>query len=171
MKRLAQEWQWLAGFLRARVDRDRAHHWMVMAVFISVFAIILRPVALSVVDCWNRQDMTDRDRMASYGLPFHVSKPPVGEGHILNRGQLRWVLMQEIRMNAMQSCLDYGNESAVRQFMQLVDDYNSRGADYRCELIDLWAAQEDVESYHEEIWGSAVAEAEAMGWDRPARDP
>lgn len=162
--------QWAVGFLVSHVGGDRAYHWMVMAVFLSVFVIIARPLALGAVDLWTCHAMTEQDRQESYGLPFPVSKPPSGNGHILNRGQLRWIFMQEIRMDAMKECLHHGNESAVREFMQLVDDYNMRGASYRCETADLRAAQQDIRDYREEIRQSAMAEAEALGWSRPLYD-
>ena len=159
--------QQLSEFLVTHIDRRYVYRWSLAAVLVAIFSVILRPIALSAVDFWARREMTELERQASYGLPFHVSKPPAGEGVVLNRGQLRWILLQEIRMDAMKSCLNHGNETAVREFMKLVDDYNARGAKYRCELVDLRAAQADIAEYREEIQRSAIAEAEAMGWDQP----
>ncbi len=162
--------QWASEFLVSHVGGNRAYQWTVVAVFLSVFVLIVRPLSLGAVDLWNRHGMTEQDRQESYGLPFPVSKPPSGNGHILNRDQLRWIFMQEIRMDAMKECLNHGNESAVREFMQLVDDYNMRGASYCCETADLRAAQQDIRDYREEIRQSAMAEAEALGWSRSLYD-
>lgn len=144
------------------------YSWGVMTVFIAVFAIMIRPVAWEAVDYWNERGMTNADRRDSMGLPFPVSKPPVGVSHILNRDQLRWIFLQEIRMDAMRTRLNHDNEEAVKKFIRMVDDYNSRAASYQCESADLQAARQDVEQYREAIRESAVAEAEAMGWDKPA---
>ncbi len=154
--------------LFSQLSRLHPYPWGVMTVFIAVFAIIVRPVALEAVDYWNQKGMTGAELQDSLGLPFHVSKPPVGVSHILNRGQLRWIFMQEIRMDAMKTRLNHDNEAAVKKFMRMVDDYNSRAASYQCEAADLQAARQDVEQYQEAIRESAIAEAEAMGWDRPA---
>lgn len=146
----------------------RPYPWLVITALLAVFAIIVRPVAMDAADYWNRSEMTDEERLASFGLPFRVSKPPAGASHILNREQLRWIFVQEIRMDAMKECINHDNEFAVRAFMRMVDDYNTRGASYRCEASDLREARQDIEEYQEEIRESAVAEAEAMGWNKPA---
>lgn len=141
--------------------------WIVMTVFVAVFSVILRPLAFEAVDHWHRKKMTDEDRQVSFGLPFHVTKPPVGADHILNREQLRWIFLQEIRLDAMQSCIHKDNEMAWKGFKQMVVDYNSRGSSYRFEISELRAAQRDIEAYRQEIHEGAAAEAEAMGWNKP----
>lgn len=149
------------------LERFRPFAWIVMAVFVAMFSVILRPVALDAVDHWHRREMTEEERRLSFGLPFHVTKPPVGADHILNREQLRWIFLQEIRLDAMKSCIHRENEMAWKAFRQMVVDYNSRGSSYRSEASELRAARRDIEAYRREIHEGAVAEAEAMGWNKP----
>ena len=163
-------WQRLVDGLSSCVDGIHPYAWLVMTVFVAFFSVVMRPVALDAADYWRRSGMTPQERQESYGMPFQVSKPPAGVRHILNREQLRWVLLQEIRMDAMKSCLNQDNEEAVRGFMRMVDDYNAHGASYLCEASELRAARCDIEEYQEEIRKNAIAEAEALGWNLPLQD-
>lgn len=78
--------------------------------------------------------------------PFTEDKPPVGQSQVLTRTQIQYCLAENIRLEAEQSLVhDTDNFRAVRQFNDLIDDYNSRCADFRYHRSAMEAAKEAVE--------------------------
>lgn len=141
-------------------------HGLLTALCVMFFAVILRPLALDLVDFCYGIAMTEEERKAAMGLPFPVSPPPEAESRMLNRAQIRWVLIQEIRMDVMNTAINHENASAVAAFQALVDDYNARGASYTYEAADMRSACEDVAAYREVIREHAIEEVLSQGWDK-----
>lgn len=80
---------------------------------------------------------------------------------------MRWILVMEIRMDEMKSMIHHDNEAAVREFTEMVEDFNARAASYRCETADFQGASKDVEECVNEIKQRAAADVKKLEWDCP----
>ncbi len=150
-----------------QINQKRSFEWLLMVIILSIFVMLFRPIALDVVDSWNCCHMTADESRDSMELPFKLSKPPVGKNHMLNRSQVRWILVMEIRMDEMKSMIHHDNEAAVREFTEMVEDFNARAASYRCETADFQGASKDVEECVNEIKQRAAADVKKLEWDCP----
>ncbi|MDR1741246.1 MAG: hypothetical protein LBR38_05290 [Synergistaceae bacterium] len=91
---------------------------------------------------------------------FEYDKPPVGKDNLLTLSQIRWVLREEIRINAMRGVVT--SNSAISKFNRMVDDFNVRAGSFRYYERDMNAAKRDVELRRAEFEAAAVREA--MQW-------
>lgn len=94
---------------------------------------------------------------------YVTEKPPVGEGRVLSRAQIRWCHEQEIRLTAMKTKVDTFSETSVNIFNRQVDDYNSRCGSFRYRGEDLESAEREVEKRRAEIWKEGLLEAVLLG--------
>ncbi|MDR3231707.1 MAG: peptidoglycan-binding protein [Synergistaceae bacterium] len=88
-------------------------------------------------------------------------RPPVGTDHALSVSQIRWALREGIRIEAMQDFID--TNDAVEKFNKIVNDYNSRAAQFRYYERDMQRAKSDVEAARSKI--VAEAKKEALEWN------
>ena len=90
---------------------------------------------------------------------YTIEKPPVGEGRVLSRAQIRWCQEQKIRLDAMETKIDTSSETSVNIFNMQVNDYNSRCGHFRYRVGDLESAKRDVEKRRTEIWNEGLLQA------------
>ncbi|MBR3722891.1 MAG: hypothetical protein IKN12_09020 [Selenomonadaceae bacterium] len=131
------------------------------------FSLLLRPISLDAVDIYYNRSMTEDERKLSYGLPFHIKKPPINPGRRLSRAELRWVFLTEIRLDAIKEVIHEANERAHRAYSAMAQDFNVRGANYEYEYTEYRAAKKDIEKHREIIVENAVTEAVLYGLTRP----
>ena len=82
-----------------------------------------------------------------FGLEF--SKPPVGENNILSVTQIRWCLIEDIRIEVLRPMPRTNSE--IDEFNAVVADYNSRCGSYRYREGTLTRVQQEVERVRAEI--------------------
>jgi len=71
-------------------------------------------------------------------------KPPVGRGHSLSMGQIRYCVYEKARIQAMENSLDSYNQHEVSLFNLYVDDYNSRCSSFRYRRGTLQSVQAEL---------------------------
>ena len=81
-------------------------------------------------------------------------KPPVGQGLVFSIGQIRYCLAEDIRSEGAKSVLNNYSNSEVDRFNAMVDDYNSRCANFRYRSGVLESARRDIQPY----WSQLQAE-------------
>lgn len=84
------------------------------------------------------------------------SKPPVGQGLVLSREQIRYCLAEDIRIDAAKSAVNNYNDSDVARFNAMVADYNSRCSSFQYQTSnrgrnDLKSAQRDIEPFRNQL--------------------
>ena len=84
-------------------------------------------------------------------------KPPKGSGNILTIPQIRYCLAEDMRLGAADGVVDEYNSSAVDRFNVMVDDYNSRCAEFRYQSGALESARRDTGAFRTEIEAEGVA--------------
>lgn len=72
--------------------------------------------------------------------------PPIGSGNVLSRNEIRYCLSEKIRINKIQSIINYYSEIEVNNMNSLVNDYNSRCAHFRYKRGMLESVRSDVNS-------------------------
>lgn len=78
-------------------------------------------------------------------------KPPIGEGHTLNREQLRYCVVEKIRLDAIETVINAYRSLEVDKFNVLVADYNSRCGRFRYQRGSLESVRAEVEARRSEI--------------------
>ncbi|MBR3621859.1 MAG: hypothetical protein IKN43_00725 [Selenomonadaceae bacterium] len=151
-------------FLKARND---IQVYCFALGLLMLFSLFLRPVSLEIYDLCLRRSMTEDEKRLSYGLPFHVKKPPVNPGRRLTRAELRWIFLTEIRLDAIRDVIPEANERAHRAYSAMAQDFNVRGANYEYEYTEYLAARREIEEYRKIIAENAVNEAVLSGLTKP----
>lgn len=82
------------------------------------------------------------------------ARPPVGQGLVLSISQIRYCLAEDIRIEGAKSVLNNYSNSEVDRFNAMVDDYNSRCANFRYRSGTLESARRDIQPY----WSQLQAE-------------
>ena len=72
--------------------------------------------------------------------------PPVGEGHVLNREQIRYCFSEDIRLDAMKTLINSYSNVEVDRFNAMVADYNSRCARFKYRRGTLESVRSEVGS-------------------------
>lgn len=72
-------------------------------------------------------------------------KPPVGKDNVLNSGQIRYCLCEEIRIKEMKGIVNASSEAEVDLFNAAVTDYNSRCSEFRYRKSTFESVQAEVE--------------------------
>lgn len=83
--------------------------------------------------------------------PLEV-KPPIGQGLVLSREQIRYCLAEDIRMEGAKSALNNYSDYDVDRFNAMVTDYNSRCGSFRYRSGTLESARRDIEPYRAELY-------------------
>jgi len=85
--------------------------------------------------------------------------PPIGSEYTFTLAQIRWVLREDIRIEAMRDIVNSRNASAVDNFNSMVSNYNARVAEFRYIIQDMEYAQREIEAIRSQIVWEAVNEA------------
>jgi hypothetical protein len=96
---------------------------------------------------------------------LQYERPPVGEARRLTVSQIRWVLREDIRIDAMRDVIS--TNKAIREFNRIVDDYNRRGANFRYYESDMRNARRDVDAARKQIVSEAIKEA--LRWEQDGK--
>lgn len=91
---------------------------------------------------------------------FQESIPPIGVGHTLSRGQVRYCIFQGRRLDILRSMTT--TNSAVDKFNALVGDYNDRCARFSYRQTDMTSVQ--GEAAGRSLQFQAEAAGIARGW-------
>ena len=78
----------------------------------------------------------------------------MGQGLVFSIGQIRYCLAEDIRIEGAKSVLNNYSNSEVDRFNAMVDDYNSRCANFRYRSGVLESARRDIQPY----WSQLQAE-------------
>lgn len=101
---------------------------------------------------------TSATPITSRPVELLYKKPPVGGKQVvLSLPELRWIIRENIRLEAIRSVLtDDSSWYAINQFNGLVDQYNAcvPGSLYRSHEWER--AQREVEAKREQIWKEAI---------------
>ncbi len=73
-------------------------------------------------------------------------KPPGGEGHVLDREQIRYCLSEDIRLDAINLLINSYSNVEVDRFNAMVADYNSRCVRFKYRRGTLESVRSEVES-------------------------
>jgi hypothetical protein len=87
--------------------------------------------------------------------------PPVGNGLVLGRSQIRYCLAEDIRMSAWQTQVDNYSSSSVDAFNRAVNDYNSRCSNFRYRSGTLENVRTQVEAERSRLVRQGLAMASA----------
>jgi hypothetical protein len=85
-------------------------------------------------------------------------RPPVGQDLVLSVSQIRYCVREEIRLDALRSVLDSGNNYEIDRFNALIDDYNSRCVRFRYRKGDVERVQRELEPLRSSIASAAISE-------------
>lgn len=164
-----------AKFKRCAVNFLQTNILLIFAFVL--FALVTRPVALDVAEYSEQKDesvilfetfegIEKVEENDENPFPFSTIKPQEGLDRRLTRAEMRWIFMEEIRLNAIKDIIDEGNAKAHKAFSAMTQDFNVRGANFKYEWRDKNRAQEDVDAYKDEIVKNAVDEARSYGWGK-----
>lgn len=137
-------------------------NFVALFVFLFFFVIMTRPATLDVAD-----DYVAGEAAKESGESFFAVRPPEGDGWFLTRANLRWLLREEIRLSAMRPLIHQDNETALKEYIAMLDDYNRCARNSACETADMKRARAEAESRRAEIEAEAAEEVRARGWDKP----
>lgn len=84
-------------------------------------------------------------------FPLEVSRPPIGTNRVLSSPQLRYCVAEDIRIDAADAVVSNYDGDQVDRFNAMVDDYNSRCAEFRYRQGTLQTARETVERYRSQL--------------------
>jgi hypothetical protein len=79
------------------------------------------------------------------------NKPPIGDGNVLDREQLRYCVSEKIRLNAIETIVSASRNSEIEKFNGLVADYNGRCGHFRYRRGSLESVRTEVEVQRPEI--------------------
>lgn len=82
--------------------------------------------------------------------------PPVGKGLTLDPGQIRYCVAEGIRIDSSKRVVDKTSELQITTFNKIVENYNSRCAQFRYRNGSLEEAKAAVEPYRKEIESEGV---------------
>ena len=96
------------------------------------------------------------------------SRPPVGQGRVFSREQIRYCLAEDIRLDGAKAAINNHVDADVDRFNAMVADYNSRCSSFKYRTNnrgrnDLKSAQRDIEPYRTQL--------QSEGRSRFARSP
>jgi len=85
--------------------------------------------------------------------------PPTDTSYMLTIAQIRWILREDIRIEAMRDIINPRNAHAVDKFNSMVNNYNARVAEFRYAVQDMEYAQREIEAMRDQIAWEAAHEA------------
>lgn len=126
--------------VKSNIDRKRAGKKVKWLIYGSIAAVIgffvlseemNKPTSrTSYQPTTTYQPSTTRPSTNSTATAtFEESRPPVGQGLVLNRSQVRYCVYQGERLEAMRSMTSTNYQ--IDRFNGLIDDYNSRCSNYQ----------------------------------------
>ena len=126
--------------LKSSIERKQAGKkikWLIYGGIAATFAFFVisdelnRPASRTPSQSTTtNQPSTQRQTITSPSSPTTTeTTPPVGQGLVLNRAQVRYCVFQGERLEAMRSMTT--TDYQIRRFNTLIDDYNSRCSNYR----------------------------------------
>ncbi|SFT53108.1 hypothetical protein SAMN02910356_00935 [Selenomonas sp. GACV-9] len=139
--------------------------WLVYVMIALVVVFIVKPAIYEHMDASAAAEMTDEQKKEAMGLPLKVSKPREGAAS-LEREELRWIVMTEIKLDAMRPHINQYNGKAVDDFNAMVDEFNVRCKEYHYKRSDMQTVRNDMAKYREQIQQKAREEVQAKGWDK-----
>ena len=148
------------------IKQNRSVNFVVVGVFLCFFVTMTRPLSLNLADDFFTSCKSQEARSADYDMPFVVERPPDGAGWLLRRSHLRWIIREEIRLTSMMPLINHENDRAMKEYIELLNDYNSVAKNAYCEITDMRAARIDIEPFREQISSAAAMEVEVNGWDK-----
>jgi len=80
-----------------------------------------------------------------------VMVPPTGTDLVLSTSQIRYCLMEKIRLDGAKAAVNNYSDSDVERFNAMVADYNSRCGSFRYQRGALESAQQDIAPYQNEL--------------------
>lgn len=78
-------------------------------------------------------------------------KPPIGDGFVFNREQMRYCLTEKIRIDAVEKIVNGSRSHEVDQFNAIVTDYNGRCGHFKYRRGLLESVKSEVNSQQAEI--------------------
>jgi hypothetical protein len=75
------------------------------------------------------------------------STPPIGTDHVLTNDQIRYCLLEKIRIEATQTEISHDSEQEISYSNSLVDDYNKRCGSYRYYGRSLSAVERSIQGH------------------------
>lgn len=140
--------------LKSNIDRKRAVKvkWLIYAGIAAVigFSILSEEMSKptsrsSYQPTTTYQPSTTRPSTNSNATStFEESRPPVGQGLVLNRSQVRYCVYQGERLEAMRS-MNLADQQ-IDRFNALIEDYNSRCSNYQYRIGVLSSIQREASS-------------------------
>jgi hypothetical protein len=100
----------------------------------------------------------------SHNADIKYDMPPVGTSQSLTVSQIRWVLRESIRIDAMRDVVT--TNDAINKFNNIVNNYNMRGVKFRYYKRDMQHAQRDIEAVRSKIVSEAISEAQSWNTSR-----
>lgn len=96
-------------------------------------------------------------------------KPPVGDGLVLNREQIKYCLAEDVRIDAVKQVMQNTKKSEVDNLNRLVADYNSRCGHFKYRSGTLESVQGEIALERSEIERLAKSEwvRNSLGLDKP----
>lgn len=139
--------------------------WMVYVMIALVVVYIVKPAIYEHMDASAAAEMTEEQKQEAMGLPLKISKPRQGAAS-LEREELRWIAMTEIKLDAMRPQINPYNGKAVDEFNAMVDEFNVRCKEYRYKRSDMQTVRNEMNKYQDQIKQKAREEVQAKGWDK-----
>ncbi len=87
--------------------------------------------------------------------------PSVGTINVLDVPEIRWCILEGIRIEAMRDVID--TNAGIDEFNRIVNNYNGRCGSYRYRQGALSQAERDIEPYRSQIVEEAIREARQLG--------
>ena len=140
--------------------------WVLYAVAALLVIYVIKPAIYEHMDASAAAEMTEAEKQESMGLPLKISKPPQGKSTTLNREELRWMAMMDIKLEAMRPHINQYNNKAIDEFNAMINEYNARCGEFRYRRSDLQTVRNEMEKYQEQIKQKAREEVQAKGWDK-----
>ena len=152
--------------LKTQMWLRRAGYFAFSLLFTFVFIVVTRSAALNIADDMATDGKSAEQVMADNDMPFMVTRPPDGGGWLLTRANLRWLVREEIRLEAMRSVVNFENDRALKEYIAMLREFNAIAENCSCEAEDWRAARADIERFRAVIEENARLEAEVNGWDK-----
>jgi len=106
-------------------------------------------------------NIAHQNNAPNFELQYDI--PPVDTNHTFTIDQIRWILREDIRIEAMRNIVNPRNASAVDKFNNMVNNYNARVSEFRYIVQDMEHAQREIEAIRSQIVWEAINEA--RGWN------
>jgi hypothetical protein len=100
----------------------------------------------TVASSTDTQQTTDQAAQVPPPASSEEDIPPVGNGLLLTSNEVRYCLSQSTRLSAAQHVVDMTNQAEIDQYDSLINDYNSRCANFQYTAGTLQPIQAEVDA-------------------------